>query len=148
MVVENPIWGAPRIHGELLMLGFDISERTISRWMRKAPRDPEPARRWLTFLSNHREAIAAMDFITVPTITVGMLYCFFVISYARRRILHINVTSRPTSQWLVQQLREAFPYHSAPRYLILDRDRKYGLQVFAAIRSLQITPLRTSFQSP
>ena len=148
MVAENQTWGAPRIHRELLMLGFDISERTISRWMRRAPRDPEPARRWLSFLRNHREAIAAMDFFTVPTITFGMLYCFFIISHDRRRILHFNVTGHPTSHWLVQQLREAFPYDSAPRYLILDRDRKYGLEVFAAIRSLQISAVRTSFQSP
>jgi hypothetical protein len=73
MVAENPTWGAPRIHGELLMLGFDVSERTISRWMKRAPRDPEPAKRWLAFLRNHREAIAAMDFFTVPTITFGVL---------------------------------------------------------------------------
>src|ERR1700747_3371209 len=82
MVVENPAWGAPRIHGELLMLGFDVSERTISRWMKRASRDPEPARRWLTFLRNHREAIAAMDFSTVPTITFSSLYCFFGIGVA------------------------------------------------------------------
>jgi hypothetical protein len=75
MVVENPTWGAPRIHGELLMLGFDISERTISRWMKRAPRDPERAKRWLAFLRNHREAIAAMDFFTVPTIWLSVLYC-------------------------------------------------------------------------
>src|SRR6266436_3965551 len=104
MVVENPRWGAPRIHGELLMLNFDISERTISRWMKRAPRDPEPAKRWLTFLRNHREAIAAMDFFTVPTITFGVLYCFFVISHDRRRILHFNITKHPTSSWIVQQL--------------------------------------------
>src|ERR1700682_975156 len=79
MVRENPTWGAPRIHGELLMLVIDISERTISRWMRRAPRDPERAKRWLAFLRNHREAIAAMDFFTVPTITFGVLYCFFII---------------------------------------------------------------------
>ena len=97
MVAENPTWGAPRIHGELLMLGFDVSERTISRWMRKAPRDPEPAKRWLAFLRNHREAIAAMDFFTVPTITFAVLYCFFVIGHDRRRILHFNITRRPTS---------------------------------------------------
>src|SRR5260370_42663387 len=76
MSVENPRWGAPRIHGELLMLGFDVAERTISRWMKRAPRDPEPARRWLAFLRNHREAIAAMDFFTVPTSTVNPPYCF------------------------------------------------------------------------
>src|SRR5579864_3902544 len=91
MAAENPTWGAPRTHGELLMLGFDISERTISRWMKRAPRDPEPAKRWLAFLRNHWEAIAAMDFFTVPTITFGVLYCFFVISHNRRQILNVNV---------------------------------------------------------
>src|SRR5208337_5673831 len=92
MLAENRIWGAPRIHGELKILGFDISERTVLRWMRRAPRDPEPAKRWKAFLSNHREAIAAMDFFTVPTLTFGVLYCFFVIAHDRRRILHRNVT--------------------------------------------------------
>ena len=124
MVAENPTWGAPRIHGELMMLGFDVSERTISRWMRRAPRDPEPAKRWLTFLSNHREAIAAMDFFTVPTVTFHLLYCFFIISHDRWRILHFNVTRHPTTTWIIQQLREAFPYESAPRFLIFDRDGK------------------------
>ena len=130
------------------MLGFDVSERTISRWMRRAPRDPEPAQRWLAFLRNHREALAAMDFFTVPTITFGVLYCFFVISHDRRRILHFNVTRHPTSAWIVQQLREAFPYESAPRFLLFDHDQKYGLEVPAAIRSLQITCVQTSMQSP
>jgi hypothetical protein len=83
MVAENPTWGAPRIHGELLMLGFEVSERTISRWMRRAPKDPEPAKRWLTFLRNHREAIAAMDFFTVPPVTLSLLNCFFVIGHDR-----------------------------------------------------------------
>ena len=77
MVAENSTWGAPRIHGELKMLGFELSERTVLRWMRRAPRSPEPAKRWAAFLSNHREAIAAMDFFTVPTLTFGVLYCFF-----------------------------------------------------------------------
>jgi putative transposase len=148
MVVENPTWGAPRIHGELLMLGFDLCERTISRWMKRAPRDPEPAQRWLAFLRNHREAIAAMDFFTVPTITFGVLYGFFVISHGRRRILHFNVTKHPTSLWVVQQLREAFPFELAPRFLIFDRDAKYGLEVLVAVRSLKMSPVRTSFESP
>jgi putative transposase len=117
MVTENPTWGAPRIHGELLMLGFDVSDRTISRWMRRAPRDPEPARRWLSFLRNHREAIAAMDFFTVPTITFGVLYCFFIIGHDRRRILHFNVTPHPSSAWIGQQLREAFPDGVAERWI-------------------------------
>ena len=90
MVADNPTWGAPRIHGELLMLGFDLSERTVSRWMKRTPRDPDRAKRWLVFLRNHREGIAAMDFFTVPTITFGVLYCFFIISHDRRRILHPN----------------------------------------------------------
>ena len=148
MVAENPTWGAPRIHGELLMLGFDLSERTISRWMKRAPRDPEPAKRWLAFLRNHREAIAAMDFFAVPTITFGVLYCFFVIGHDRRRILHFNVTKHPTSSWIVQQLRETFPFESASRFLIFDRDAKYGLEVPVAVRSLKMSPVRTSFESP
>lgn len=115
MVAENPTWGAPRIHGELLMLGFDVSEVTVSRWMKRAPRIPEPAKRWLAFLRNHRDAIAAMDFFTVSTLNFSLLYCFFIISHDRRRILHFNVTRHPTSGWIVQQLREAFPYQSAPK---------------------------------
>jgi len=148
MVVQNPTWGAPRIHGELLMLGFDVSERTISRWMRRAPRDPESAKRWLAFLRNHREAIVAMDFFTVPTIRFDLLYYFFVISHGRRRVLLFNVTRHPTGSWIVQQLREAFPYQSASRFLIFDRDAKYGLEVPIVVRSMNIRPVRTSFQSP
>lgn len=148
MVAENPTWGAPRIHGELRMLGFDISERTVLRWMRKAPRNPEPAKRWAAFLSNHREAIAAMDFFTVPTLTFGMLYCFFVIGHDRRRILHYNVTRHPTSAWVSQQLREAFPYDPATKYLIFDRATNFGGEVIDTIRSFGIEPKRTSFRSP
>ena len=107
------------------MLGFDISERTVSRWMKRMSRNPERAKRLLAFLRNHREAIAAMDFFTVPTITFSVLYCFFLIGHDRRRILHCNVTKHPTSLWIVQQLREAFPFDSASRFLIFDRDTKY-----------------------
>jgi putative transposase len=148
MVSENPTWGAPRIHGELRMLGFSVSERTISRWMRRAPRNPEPAKRWMTFLRNHREAIAAMDFFTVPTLTFNLLYCFFIISHDRRRILQFNVTRHPTSSWIVQQLREAFPYQSAPQFLLFDHDQKYGLEVPVAIRSMNMACVQTSLQSP
>ncbi len=130
------------------MLSFEVSERTVSRWMKRAPRDPEPATRWLTFLRNHREAIAAMDFFTVPTITFSALYCFFVISHDRRRILHFNVTKHPTSSWIIQQLREAFPFGSAPTFLISDRDAKYGLEVPTAVQSLSMSPVSTSFESP
>ena len=89
-----------------------------------------------------------MDFFTVPTVTFGVLYCFFVISYDRRRILHFNVTRHPTSPWIVQQLREAFPFGSGPRFLIFDRDAKYGLEVPIAVRSMSLTPVRTSYESP
>src|ERR1022692_1396735 len=148
MVAENHTWGAPRIHGELKMLGFDISERTVLRWMRKAPRNPEPAKRWMTFLNNHREAIAAMDFFTMPTLTFGVLYCFFVIMHDRRQILHCNVTKNPTSAWVIQQLREAFPYDSAPGYLIFDRGSSFNAEMIDAVKSFGIQPKRTSFRSP
>ncbi|MGA3264149.1 MAG: integrase core domain-containing protein [Terracidiphilus sp.] len=130
------------------MLGFDISERTVLRWMRKAPRNPEPAKRWAAFLSNHREAIAAMDFFTVPTLTFGVLYCFFVIAHDRRRILHCNVTKYPASAWVAQQLREAFPYDSAPDYLIFDRGSDFNDEVIDTIKSFGIQPKRTGFRSP
>jgi len=148
LVVENTTWGAPRIHGELKMLGFDVSERTALRWMRKAPKSPEPAKRWAAFLSNHREAIAAMDFFTVPTLTFGVLYCFFVIAHDRRRILHFNVTGHPTSPWVVQQLREAFSYDSAPGYLIFDRGTNFNAEVIDTVKTLGFQPKRTSFRSP
>jgi len=148
MVAENRTWGAPRIHGELRMLGFNISERTVLRWMRKAPRDPEPARRWTAFLKNHREAIAAMDFFTVPTINFGVLYCFFVIAHDRRPILHWNVTRFPTTAWVAQQLREAFPFDSAPKYLILDREHTFHGEVLDTVESLGVIPVRTAVRSP
>jgi putative transposase len=148
MVAENPSWGAPRIHGELEMLGFDLSERTVSRWMRKAPRNPEPTKQWKAFLNNHREVIAAMDFFTVPTLTFDVLYCFFVIAHNRRRILHFNVTRHPTSEWVSQQLREAFPYDSVPGYLIFDRAANFNVDVVSTVKSFGITPKRTSFRSP
>src|SRR6202022_19253 len=148
MVAENPTWGAPRIHGELQMLGFNLSERTVSRWVRRAPRNPEPARRWKTFLRNHRDAIAAMDFFTVPTLTFGVLYCFFVISHDRRRILHFNVTRNPNALWIVQQLREAWAYKQPNRFLLFDRDSKFGADVVSAVRDIGSQPTRTAFHSP
>jgi len=147
MVSENPTWGAPRIHGELLKLGFDLSERSVSRWIRRAPRDPDSVKRWLTFLRNHREAIAAMDFFTVPTLTFGVLYCFFVIGHDRRKILHFNVTRNPNALWVVQQLREAWAYQQPHRFL-LDRDAKFGAEVVSAVREMGSEPTRTAFRCP
>jgi hypothetical protein len=110
MALENADWGAPRIHGEILKLGFEVSERTVARYLRRLqPRRGDPAKRWLSFLANHREAIVGFDFFTVPTLTFQLLYCLFVIEHGRRRILHFNVTRHPTAEWVVQQLREAFP---------------------------------------
>jgi len=116
MKAENPSWGAPRIHGELLHLGFDMSEPTVSRYLQRLKRrhSEAKAKRWSAFLDNHREVIAAFDFFTVPTITFRVLYCFFVIQHDRRRILHLNATAHPTSDWIVQQLREALASMPVP----------------------------------
>jgi putative transposase len=106
------------------------------------------ARRWLTFSRNHREAIAAMDFFTVPTITFGVLYCFFVIGHHRRKILRLNVTRNPNALWVVQQMREAWPYAAAPKFLLFDRDSKFGSDVVSAAREIGSQPARTAFRSP
>src|SRR5271167_4518163 len=105
MKAENPTWGAPRIHGELLQLGFTIAEPTVSRYLRRLKHHPDEskAKRWRAFLNNHREVIAAFDFFTVPSLTFRTLYCFFVIAHGRRRVLHFNVTAHPTSDWIVQR---------------------------------------------
>jgi len=148
MAAKNPTWGAPRIHGELMKLGFKVSEPTGSRWLQQVPRSPDLCKRWLTFLRNHREAIAAMDFFTVPTLTFGILYCFFVISHDRRRILRFNVTRNPGSLWIVQQMREAWPYVPAKTFLLCDHDSKFSRDVIAAARTLGSEPIRTAFRSP
>jgi putative transposase len=144
----NSTWGAPRIHGELLKLGFEISECTVSRYLAQIDRPRESGRGWSAFLKNHREAIAAMDFFTVPTATFRVLDCFFVISHGRRRILHFNATEHPTSQWIVQQLREVFPEDSAPKYLILDRDGKFNGDVVRVLEGLGSKLIRTAYHRP
>ena len=148
MVNENPSWGAPRIHGELLKLGFDVSERTVSRFLRRLSSPDQARKLWSTFLRNHREAIAAMDFFTVPTLTFRVLYCFFVIEHGRRKILHFNVTEHPAGPWIVQQLREALPESCPYRYEILDRDGKFGKEVTDFLTASGIKPTRISPRSP
>jgi putative transposase len=148
MVAENPTWGAPRIHGELLKLGFDVSERSVSRWIQRTPGDPDPVKRWLTFLRNHRETIAAMDFFTVPTLTFGVLYCFFVIGHDRRKILHFNVTRNPHALWVVQQLREAWSYKQPNRFLLFDRDTNFGAEVVSTVRDMDASQLARPFAVP
>jgi len=147
MASENPTWGVPRIHGELLKLGFDLSEPTVSRWLRRVPRTTDPAQRWLTFLRNHRTAIAAMDFFTVPTITFGVLYCFFVVGHDRRKLLGFNVTRNPNAAWIVQQMREVWPYTPAHNFLLFDHDSKFGKDVVSAAKDMGSRPLRTAFRS-
>ncbi|HEX8878840.1 MAG TPA: hypothetical protein VF749_02370 [Candidatus Acidoferrum sp.] len=119
------------------MRGFDVYERTISPWMKRTQRNPDPAKRRLTFLRNHKDSIAAMDFFAVPTLTFSVLYGFFLVSHDRRRILHFNVTKQPTTLWIVQQLRKAFPFDSAPRFLVFDRGAKYDLEVPVAVSLLK-----------
>lgn len=145
---ENPDWGAPRIHGELQKLGFVLSERTVARYLRGIPRRGDPAKRWLAFLRNHREAIVALDFFTVPTATFRVLYCFFVIEHGRRRILHFNTTRHPSADWVVQQLREAFPEAGPYRYVILDRDSILDGEVIAFLKATGLKPKRTSVRAP
>jgi len=145
---ENSNWGAPKIHGELLKLGFQISERTVARYLRRVGRRGDPAKRWRAFLQNHREAIVAFDFFTVPTLAFQSLYCFFVIEHGRRKILHCNVTRHPTADWVIQQLREAFPQAAPYRYVILDRDAKFDREVIQFLKATGLTPKRTSVQSP
>jgi putative transposase len=147
MVNENR-WGAPRIHGELLKLGFRVSERTVSRYVRACrPRQPSGTS-WKTFVDNHREVLAAMDFFAVPTVTFRLLYVLLVIQHRRRKILHVNVTPHPTSAWVRQQLREAFPFDERPRYLLMDHDSIFSVEVAHSLTGMQIEPLRTSVQSP
>jgi len=145
---ENPGWGAPRIHGEIQKLGFVVSERSVARYLRRIHRRGDPRKRWLAFLQNHREVIVAFDFFTVPTVTFKLLYCFFVIEHGRRKILHFNVTPFPTAEWVIQQLREAFPEAGPYRYAIFDRDSKFDAELTAFLKATGLKPKRTSIQAP
>jgi transposase InsO family protein len=146
MQAANIGWGAPRIHGELLKLGIEISQATVSKYM--ARQQIPPSQTWRTFLKNHADCIAGIDFFTVPTATFRILYVFIVLSHDRRHIMHFNVTTHPTAQWTAQQLVEAFPFDSAPRYLLRDRDAIYGEKVQRRIKSLGIEEVITAPRSP
>jgi transposase InsO family protein len=141
-------WGAPRIHAELTKLGFVVSEITVSRYLPRRPAEPDQVKRWVAFLRNHKDDIAAMDLFTVPTVSLRLLYAFFVIEHGRRRVVHFNATYHPTAAWVIQQLREAFPYDSAPKYLIFDRDSIFSAAVVEFIKAMGTKPIRTSFCSP
>lgn len=124
MCRANPFWGAPRIHGELLKLGLNISEATVSKYMIK--RCGPPSQGWRTFLANHVKDTIALDFFTVPTATFRILYVLVILSHDRRRIVHVNVTEHPTAAWTAQQLLDACGLDEEPRYLLRDRDAIYG----------------------
>jgi putative transposase len=124
MASANPLWGAPRIHGELRTLGVHVSERTVSRLLE--PHTRPPSQTWKTFLTNHLASSASMDFFTVPTLTGRVLFVVIVLSHLRRRIVHFNITEHPTATWTAQQVINAFPDDTAPRWLHRDRDRVYG----------------------
>jgi transposase InsO family protein len=146
MATANPTWGAPRIHGELRKLGFKISERTVSRLMPK--KTGRPSQTWMTFLRNHVGQMVSVDFFTVPTIQLRVLYVFVVLAHDRRRVLHFNVTEHPTAAWTAQQMVEAFPDHTVPRYLVRDRDGIYGHDFTTRVDGLGIRQVPISARSP
>jgi putative transposase len=133
---DNPLWGAPRIHGELLKLGIDIGETSVSKYMIRGQKPPSQS--WKTFLENHLKTLVSVDFFTVPTIRFQVLYVFLVLAHDRRRILHVSVTAHPTAEWTAQQLREAFPWDSGPQYLLRDRDRIFGREFTEQLKDLGI----------
>ena len=136
MSIENPLWGAPRIHGELLKLGFEVAQSTVAKYMAKRPGPPSQG--WRTFLRNHAPNIAAMDLFVVPSIGFNLLYTLIIVRLDRRQLIWINVTQHPTAEWIARQLTEAFPWHEAPRYLVRDRDRVYGDVAMRRIRAMGI----------
>src|SRR6201988_2250703 len=146
MSMENQLWGAPRIHGELLKLGFSVAQSTVAKYMvtRRGP----PSQGWRTFLRNHAPDVAAMDLFVVPTIGFKLLYGFVIIRLDRRDLVWINVTTNPTAEWVARQITEAFPWDEAPRYLIRDSDRIYGAVVTRRLRAMGIRDKPTAPASP
>jgi len=146
MSIENPLWGAPRIHGELLKLGFKVAQSSVAKYMVK--RRGPPSQEWRTFLCNHAPDIAAMDLFVVPTIGFSLLYAFVIVRLDRRNLVWINVTTNPTADWIARQITEAFPWDDAPKYLIRDRDRIYGAVVPRRLRAMGIRDKPTAPASP
>jgi transposase InsO family protein len=136
MSIENPLWGAPRIHGELLKLGFEVAQSSVAKYM--ARRRGPPSQGWRTFLRNHAPDIAAMDLFVVPTIGFDLLYAFIIVRLDRRELVWVNVTANPTAEWIARQITQAFPWDETPRYLIRDRDRIYSAAVTGRLRAMGI----------
>ena len=143
---ENPLWGAPRIHGELLKLGIDIGETSVGKHMVR--RRKPPSQTWRTFLENHVKTMVSVDFFTVPTIRFQVLYVFLVLAHDRRRIVHFNVTAHPTAEWTAQQPREAFPFEQLPRYLLRDRDGIFGSGFREDVKAMGIQEVLSAPRSP
>jgi transposase InsO family protein len=146
MSIDNPLWGAPRIHGELLKLGFEVAQSSVAKYMvkRRAP----PSQGWRTFLRNHAPDVAAMDLFVVPTIGFDLLYAFVIVRLDRRELVWINVTRHPTTEWIARQITEAFPWNEDPLYLIRDRDCIYGTIVTRRLRAMGIRDKPTAPASP
>ena len=141
----NPLWGAPRIHGELQKLGISVSQSTVAKYMRRHPRPPSQT--WRTFLTNHASQIMAADLFVVPTVTFRLLFVLVILAHDRRRIVHVAVTEHPTAAWTAQQLRNAFPENEAPGYLLHDRDAVFA-DVATTIAGMNIQAVRTAPRSP
>jgi transposase InsO family protein len=146
MATANPLWGAPRIHGELLKLGIDVAERTVSRLMPK--RRTPPSQTWRTFLANHVRDLVSLDFFIVPTARLRVLFVLVVLAHHRRHVVHFNVTEHPTAHWTAQQAVDAFPDDSAPRYLLRDRDSVYGHAFQHRVKGMGIHEVLTAPHSP
>ena len=134
--LANPLWGAPRIHGELLKTGIDVGQATVAKYM--ARRRGPPSQGWKTFLRNHADGIAAMDLFVVPTMSLRLLFGLLILRHDRREIAWIGVTGNPTAKWIAQQLTEAFGWETVPRYLLRDRDRVYGYIFIQRARAMGI----------
>ena len=146
MCIENPLWGAPRIHGELLKLGIEVAQSSVAKYMVR--RAGSPGQGWGTFLRNHAPDIAAMDLFVVPTIGFDLLYALVIVRLERRELVWINVTTHPTAEWIARQITEAFPWNDAPRYLIRDRDHVYGAVVRRRLRAMGIRDRPIASASP
>jgi transposase InsO family protein len=146
MSKENPLWGAPRIHGELLKLGFEVAQSTVSKYMVRGQKPPSQT--WTTFLRSHADVIAAIDLWVIPTATFERLFAFLVIGHRRRQLLRFAVTRHPTAEWLAQQIVEAFPWNTAPAYLVCDNDGAYGRAFRRRVRRMGIRDRPISPRSP
>jgi len=144
--LANPLWGAPRIHGELLKLGIEVAQTTVAKYMARGRRPPSQS--WKTFLRNHAEGIASIDFFVVPTATCKLLFGLLIIRHERRQLVHVAVTANPTADWIARQIFEAFPWDTAPKYLIRDRDGVYGQVFRRRVRAMGIRDRPTAPRSP